>query len=270
MRLALDLPVPVTQTAKAAVAEVNRLRVGVYVDGFDLYRGGRHQLGSAPGWRWLDIRSLADDLVAESGWSGAAVAKIVYCTARIDERVNPAGADEQDVYVRALQESGSVDRVEWGTYVTSVVARPLAVSDPVTHVPRLVRPAPPVSVRGSDGRVVSEDGVFLVSTLHQREKGCDVNVATHMLLDMLRRHVDAAVVIGTDSALKLPLKALRDRGPTGVANPYGSPIGGGGADARERVLSPSGRHWSRGLRPSDFTAHQLPGVVGRLIKPSAW
>lgn len=39
----------------------------------------------APGWRWLDVRSLATALVAEQSalWPDVRVERVVYCTARI-------------------------------------------------------------------------------------------------------------------------------------------------------------------------------------------
>jgi hypothetical protein len=107
------------------------MRVGVYVDGYNLYYGGRHQLGKTPGWRWLDVRALAETLIAErSAWAGARLQRIVYCTARIDQRLNPAGFIEQDAYLKALTTSGSVDHVEYGKYVTGIRNRPLAVKGP--------------------------------------------------------------------------------------------------------------------------------------------
>lgn len=97
------------------------MRVGVYVDGYNLYYGGRKQLGKAPGWRWLDIRSLATALVrAQRRWPVATIERIVYCTARIDQGLNPAGHAEQDVYLKALHGSGSVDHIEFGKYIKGI------------------------------------------------------------------------------------------------------------------------------------------------------
>jgi len=47
------------------------VRVGVYVDAFNLYYGARTLCGrGTPGWRWLDIRTLVSDLVAaQVSWS---------------------------------------------------------------------------------------------------------------------------------------------------------------------------------------------------------
>ena len=38
------------------------MRVGVYVDGFNVYYGGRGLCGrGTAGWRWLDLRALASN-----------------------------------------------------------------------------------------------------------------------------------------------------------------------------------------------------------------
>jgi hypothetical protein len=37
------------------------MRVGIYVDGYNLYYGGRHLAGSEPAhWKWLDVRGLVN------------------------------------------------------------------------------------------------------------------------------------------------------------------------------------------------------------------
>ena len=59
------------------------MRIGVYVNGFDLYYGARGLCGrGTAGWRWLDLRALAADLVSRRArWAGALVERVVYCTA---------------------------------------------------------------------------------------------------------------------------------------------------------------------------------------------
>lgn len=63
------------------------MRVGVYIDGLNLYYGGRSHFGhNASGWRWLDVRQLAERLIARRGdWvkRGAVLGRVVYCTAFI-------------------------------------------------------------------------------------------------------------------------------------------------------------------------------------------
>ena len=108
------------------------MRVGVYVDGFNLYYGARSLAGrGTAGWRWLDLRALAADLVSRrSSWPDAKVSRVVYCTARIDAVSNPSGQADQDVYLKALVAAGSVDHIEYGTYVSRVKTAPLAVRGP--------------------------------------------------------------------------------------------------------------------------------------------
>jgi hypothetical protein len=115
----------------------------VYVDAFNLYYGARTLCGrGTPGWRWLDIRTLVGDLVAaQVGWAGSAVTRVVYCTARIDAVINPSGHADQDVYLKALLASGSVDYIEYGHYVSRVKQAVLATSDPRTKRPVIVRPS---------------------------------------------------------------------------------------------------------------------------------
>jgi hypothetical protein len=105
------------------------MRVTVLVDAYNLYYAGRKLCGRGkPGWRWLDVRSLAIALVAEqaAAWPGATVERVVYCTARVDSATNPSGASDQGVYLRALLASGSVDHIEYGNYISKVIKRPLA------------------------------------------------------------------------------------------------------------------------------------------------
>ena len=118
------------------------MRVGVYVDAFNLYYGGRaHFGGGVAGWRWLDLRALASTLVGEQAalWRQARLMQVTYCTARISARDNASGSRDQDVYLKALLSSGSVDLIEYGYYTSKVKTRPLAVPDRKDR-PNLVHP----------------------------------------------------------------------------------------------------------------------------------
>jgi len=88
------------------------MRVGVYIDGFNLYYGGRGLCGKGvSGWRWLDVRALAARLVTNhSAWTNAQNERVIYCTAAISGADNPVGNREQDAYLRALTRSGSASR----------------------------------------------------------------------------------------------------------------------------------------------------------------
>lgn len=243
------------------------MRVSVLVDAYNLYYAGRKLCGrGAAGWRWLDVRSLAAALVAEQSvlWPGARIERVVYCTARIKGAANPSGAADQDVYLKALLASGSVDHIEYGNYIAKVIKRPLATEDK-QHKPVIVRPDWPVTVQRNGTSV--PDATFMASVATYEEKGSDVNVAAHLLVDVLAGGFDAAVVISNDSDLRWPVQEARRRVPVGVVNP------GSGYTAGHLSGVPTagvGRHWWRTLRAADFAGHQLPDPVGRNRRPAGW
>jgi uncharacterized LabA/DUF88 family protein len=196
--------------------------VVVYVDAYNLYYGGRQQCGRGQqGWRWLDIRGLATAVINQSSWQDASVKRVVYCTARIDEVTNPSGFADQDVYLLALRKSKSVDHIEFGNYVSRVKNALLATKDPTTSRPVLTTSQWPLMVRDSSDGSVS-DARFMVSYLHQEEKGSDVNVGAHLLIDILTDEVDAVVVVSNDSDLRYPVSYARTRVPVGIVNPRNS------------------------------------------------
>ena len=243
------------------------MRIGVYVDGFNLYYGARGLCGrGTPGWRWLDLRALATDLAGRhTRWSDARVHRIVYCTARIDGASNPSGQADQDVYLKALLAAGSVDHIEYGTYVARVKTAPLAVKGPQGR-PELVSPEWPVMIQ--DGRGGSVDrAVFMVSYANREEKGSDVNLAAHLLLDVLGGAVDGALIISNDSDLRFPVEQARLHVPVGIINPSHSYLAG---DLRGRASAGAGGHWWARLVAADLMNHQLPDPVGSYRRPAGW
>jgi len=243
------------------------MRIGVYIDGFNVYYGGRGINGrGTPGWRWLDLRALATDLISRrASWTDAVIDRIVYCTARIDAVSNPSGQADQDVYLKALLASGSVDHIEYGTYVARVKTAPLAVKDSLGR-PKLVEPSWPVMIQDGQGGQV-DGAVFMVSYANREEKGSDVNVAAHLLLDVLAGTVDGAVVISNDSDLRFPVEQARERVPVGLVNPSRNFLAG---DLRGDPGSGAGRHWWVRLSEADFTGHQLPDPAGQYRRPVGW
>jgi hypothetical protein len=59
----------------------------------------------------------------------------------------------------------------------------------------------------------------MVSYANREEKGSDVNVAAHLLLDVLDGAIDGALVISNDSDLRFPVEQARLHVPVGVVNP---------------------------------------------------
>ena len=245
------------------------MKVGVYVDGFNLYYGARAICGQGvAGWRWLDIRNLTESCLPRTWTSqGAALDHIVYCTAKVSGSRNPSSAKDQDVYVRALRASGSIDMVEFGTFIQRVKFSPLVVPDGSTMRPKYVRPAWPLMLKDASTETDLPDTTFMVSYLHQEEKGSDVNVGTHLLLDVLEKSVDAAIVISNDSDLKLPIREARKRVPVGTLNPGSGQTAG---DLRGQPTDGVGDHWWAPIRQHQYLSNQLPDPVNGLSKPNGW
>ena len=243
------------------------MRVGVYVDGYNLYYGGRSSCGrSTAGWRWLDVRALAEALVQErADWPTAQITRVIYCTARVDATENPSSYTDQDVYLKALAAVRSVDHIEFGYYVARVKSAPLAVRQPNGR-PRLVTPDWPVMIQDLTGAAVT-DARFMVSVAHREEKGSDVNVASHLLLDVLRGEVDAALVISNDSDLRFPIEQARENVPIGLVNPTPGQTAGA---LRASAAIGAGRHFWRKLSVRDFSSHQLPNPAGGYSMPKDW
>jgi hypothetical protein len=129
----------------------------------------------------------------------------------------------------------------------------------------IVRPDWPVTVQRNGTSV--PDATFMASVATYEEKGSDVNVAAHLLVDVLAGGFDAAVVISNDSDLRWPVQEARRRVPVGVVNP-----GSGYTAGHLSAVSTAGvgRHWWRTLRAADFAGHQLPDPVGRNRRPAGW
>ncbi len=255
----------IPRRSRAPGTHVTPTSVGVYIDGFNLYYGARALCGAGtPGWRWLDVRRLSENLLPPS-WPTAQITRVVYCTARIDSASNPSGAADQDVYLKALTASRSVDLIEHGYYVSRVKRAPLATPDRKGR-PVLTISQWPIMVRDAAGDGVPNAG-FMVSYAYREEKGSDVNVAAHLLLEMLEKSIDGAIVISNDSDLRFPLQQARDRIPVGTVNPTAAYTAGA---LRGTPNDGVGGHWWRQLTASDCAAHQLPDRVGDYTKPRGW
>jgi hypothetical protein len=186
------------------------MRVGVYVDGFNLYYGAKGLCSPGIGWKWLDIRSLAQHLLAgrrDDRWRSARLSNVVFCTARVSGRDDATSPRDQDMYLKALVNSGSVDRIEFGNYIESVIRRPVAT-------------------RGPYGKPMLAVPRRFVEVADREEKASDVNVATLLLVDMLQGRIDGAVVISNDSDLRLPLRIARDTVPVATVKPHNEHDGG--------------------------------------------
>jgi len=241
------------------------MRVGVYIDAFNVYYGVKEQLGSGPGWRWIDPRALA---VRYARWHGSSIDRVVYCTARVNDASDPAKTQRQGFYLKALQEHGAVDLIEEGYYSSWAKESVMTVEPPGTRMPPPMQD-PRALLSWSHGLPVRRNAQGLVfATVRKREeKGSDVNVATHLLVDVLERRIDGAIVMSNDSDLALPLRIARAHVPVGLLNPSKKPLAGAlKGESSEGV----GHHWWRRLDPEDVTQCQLPDPVAGISRPTGW
>lgn len=243
------------------------MRVGVYVDGYNLYYGGRACCRrGTKGWRWLDVRGVAQTVLdRQSTWPNARIEKVEYCTARVDAVTNPSAHSDQDIYLKALLAVNSVDHIEYGNYVARTKKGLLAHD--VKGKPVLATSDWPVMVQDQSQKAV-KDARFMVQYLHLEEKGSDVNVASHLLIDVLSGGVDAAVVISNDSDLAFPIREARKLVPVGVVNPRN--VGHTAGDLKCDKTFGVGNHWWDRLGPADFFTSQLPDPAGRYTRPPGW
>ena len=208
------------------------MRTRVYIDGFNLYYGC---LKGTP-HKWLDPYALCTGLLPRNQ-----IDRVRYFTARISARPNdPDQAMRQQTYFRALGTVPQID-IHLGHFLTHEVTMPDAVA-------------------WQAGRY---RGVRVVKT---EEKGSDVNLATHLLMDAFDDAFDVAVIVSNDSDLKEPISLVRNRfGKTiGILNPQ---------QKVSRALQPLA-HFIKAVRGGALANAQFPGqlqdAVGVFHKPAGW
>jgi hypothetical protein len=249
--------------------DTRTVKVGVYIDGYNLYYGGRDICGrDATGWRWLDLRGLSNRLLDGSKhWKsqGALVTRIVYCTSKVGGGHNPDGRRRQQTYLDALRQSGSVDVIEYGRFAMRTKYSPLATSKP-GRSPVVTTPQWPIKVRGERGEHLTS-ALFMVSYLAIEEKGSDVNLTTHLLADLFQEKIDAALVITNDSDHRLPLQLTRMHIPVATINPQKMERA---KDLKGSSKDGPGGHWWYSLKENDFQSCQLANPVGPHSRPAGW
>jgi hypothetical protein len=248
------------------------MRVGVYLDAFNVYYGARPHCGrGVPGWRWLDLAALAMSLINPYVWQEHELEWLVYCTAPRDREGDSSSRQDQQTYINALrQHIPELDIVD-GKYVPRTKAGVIGGEGPLRAAatarafsgPR--SPSRMVASRGDRGP--EGRGELLVSVTTFEEKGSDVNVASSLLIDVLSGRADAAMVLSNDSDLHFPLAHARMHVPVATINPSTKATA---TDLRGARDARAGRHWWRRLRPDDFFDHQLPNPVGKFTKPEGW
>jgi hypothetical protein len=204
------------------------MKANVYIDGFNLYYGAVK--GTA--YRWLNIATMCRLLLPRD-----IVHQIKYFTALVEPRPkDPDQPIRQQTYLRALRTIPNLSII-LGTFMQHEVRMPLA---------------PPAA--------------GYAKVIKTEEKGSDVNLAAHLLMDAFKDKFELAVIVSNDSDLLLPIRLVTEE--------FGKPVG---------LLNPQ-RHASATLSPYViFIKHIRAGVLaksqfravltdgnGSFSKPSSW
>lgn len=212
-------------------------RAHVYVDGFNLYY---QRLRRTP-FKWLNVEELARKL-----FHNLDVAVVKYFTARVKPSAFDPGIElRQDVYLTALRTCGRTEVIE-GSYQSHPKRLPLAKDF-------LAGRMNPVEV------IVAE------------EKGSDVNLASHLLLDACQGKFDVAAVVTNDSDLTTPIEMVtRTLGKQVVLV---SPLKPNSKRRPNRSLvnaSTSQKSIRDGILRSSLLPDPVPHPRLRIAKPPRW
>ena len=209
------------------------MRTRVYVDGYNLFYAC---LKGSP-YKWLDVLALVTSRLPRNR-----IDKLRYFTAQVSARVHdPDQPQRQQTYLRALATSPLVE-VHFGHFLTHEVRMPDAAA-------------------WANGRYLP------VRVMKTEEKGSDVNLATHLLMDAFDDLYDVAVIISNDSDLKEPIIQVSNRFDKKIVllAPKTTRISG--------ALRPLA-HFIKQFGPNALAAAQFPqqmtDAIGQFQKPASW
>ncbi|MGH7816084.1 MAG: NYN domain-containing protein [Candidatus Binatia bacterium] len=207
------------------------MRVNVYIDGFNFFYGA---VKGTP-YKWLDFGKMCRLVLPNHQ-----INKIKYFTAEVHARPHdPQQPARQQTYFRALRTTTNLEII-LGHFLISKVSMLIAGSP--ANAPQYAR---------------------VVKT---EEKGSDVNLATHLLMDGFKSDYEMAVLVTNDSDLLEPIKVVRYalNLPVGLLNPHKRP---------SHALLPHAT-FIKQIRKGVLAASQFPATMtdkqGNFHKPASW
>jgi hypothetical protein len=204
------------------------MKTNVYIDGFNFYYGC---IKDTP-FHWLNPAKMCHLLLPHD-----TIHRIKYFTALVTPRPNdPDKLIRQQTFLRALKTVPKIEII-LGSFLSHEVMMPLAAPK-----------------KGH------------VKVIKTEEKGSDVNLATHMLVDAFRDDFELAVVVSNDSDLLEPIKVVtKELGkPVGILNPHKHP---------SVVLLPHVlfvKQIRRGVLATSLFPDKLSDAQGTFSKPIGW
>ena len=214
------------------------MKTMLYIDGFNLYYSA---VKDTP-LRWLNPVALVARAFPRNQIIGTK-----YFTARVRALPNNTGQPlRQMLFWRALKTLPNLGIIE-GDFRTRQVVAPVV--------------APPPSFI----RVFKTD-----------EKGSDVNLAAHLLLDGFRGNYECAIVMSGDSDLVTPIRMVKDdlKKPVGVLNPQRLSGQNCRPPRKNAGLQQAASFYQNGVTWAQLLAAQFPHTMtdstGTFHKPPSW
>ena len=204
------------------------MKTNIYIDGFNFYYGC---IRGTP-YRWLNVAAMCRMLLPHDD-----IRRIKYFTALVTARANdPDKPLRQQNDLRALQTLPNLEII-LGSFLSHEVMMPLA--SPASGYVKVIK---------------------------TEEKGSDVNLATHLLVDAFRNDYELAVIVSNDSDLLAPIQVVTQQfgKPIGLLNPHKNPS----VALIPHVLFV--KNIRRGVLKNSLFAPVLADAQGSFSKPPAW
>lgn len=210
----------------------------LYIDGFNLYYSA---VKDTP-LKWLNPLALSQRLFPRNRFIG-----IKYFTAPV--KPMPGDPDmpiRQQVYWRALRTLPDIEIIE---------------GDFRKRITRAAVVSPPPNT---------------IEIYKTEEKGSDVNLAAHLLMDGFQECYDCAIVISGDSDLVTPIRMVRDqlKRPVGVLNPQRLSGPNKRKPRKNAGLQKAALFYKNGVSWNQLQQSQFPPTLtdprGTFHKPAAW
>jgi hypothetical protein len=169
----------------------------------------------------------------------------------VSGRVDPDAPHRQQLYLDALATVPEIE-VHYGSFLEK---------------PKYAGLVKPTLRNAQDNQIPFRPWPDVVYVWKTEEKGSDVNIATHLLLDGFQGAYEVAAVLSNDSDLCEPILLTKTvlKKPVGLLSPVNKPT-----PELERAAT-----FLKHVRPADIAAAQFPNPLplggGKVIhKPPSW
>jgi uncharacterized LabA/DUF88 family protein len=210
----------------------------LYIDGFNLF----YSAVKGTSLRWLNPVALI-----ERAFPHNQIVRTKFFTAKVSALPNNPGQPiRQMIFWRALKTLPRLEIIEGDFRTREVMAA-------------VVNPPP-----------------NFMKVFKTEEKGSDVNLAAHLLLDGFRDQYKCAIVVSGDSDLVTPIRMVRDelKKPVGILNPQRLSGPNCRPPRKNAGLQHAASFYQNGVTWAQLQAAQFPAnmtdAIGAFHKPPTW